>query len=211
MVTGNITIKIIDSIDVIERRSNKAIADHMNSIVTRKKGYMHDEIIKMVKNWILEQPEIISLKQNELAAQLGLPAGSANSVVDSIISSIQYATDVLVEKFNRKLQGGVTLRFQPEHFANLMALSGGHVVLPDDGDLHWLRWLLESGHKIIVVDYHFISSPGHGRSGGGVMTAGGAWRVPPEFAGTLDDNFVTRAFSGRYTEIEELFGRVLSR
>ena len=183
----------------------------MNRVLSTKKGFLKDEIKKMSRLWIVSQPEIISLRNNNLAAELGLPAGSANSVVESIVISIQNATSVLFERFNVKLKGGVSLRFQPSHFANLLALAQGHVKLPESGDLHWLQWLLERGNDMIVTNYHFVPDSGRGRSRGGVMGKGGAWRVPPQFAGTKEDNFITRAFSDREKDIEELFTRTIGR
>ena len=58
--------------------------------------------------------------------------------------------------------------------------------------LDWLNWLLTRGDDIIVGDYSFIQKPGIGRSGLGAMTAGGVFRIPPEYSGTQDDNFITR-------------------
>lgn len=207
---SNISLRLIDSIDIIEGRVSVAIAQHMNKVLSTKKGFLKDEIKKRLRLWIASQPEIMSLKSNNLAAELGLPAGSVNATVEAIILSVQNSTDVLFERFNSKLKGGVSMRFQPSHFANLLGLSQGHVKLPESGDLHWLQWLLERGNDMIVVNYHFVPS-GRGRSRGGVMGKGGAWRVPPQFAGTSEDNFITRAFEGREKEIEELFTRTIGR
>jgi hypothetical protein len=41
------------------------------------------------------------------------------------------------------------------------------------------------------------------------MEEGGAWRVPPEFSGTLEDNFITRAFVNKEKDLNALFGRIL--
>ena len=43
------------------------------------------------------------------------------------------------------------------------------------------------------------------------MITGTAWRVPPQFAGTETDNFITRAFSGREKDIQVLFGQLLGK
>ena len=56
--------------------------------------------------------------------------------------------------------------------------------------------MLTQGNATIITGYEYNAGTGLGRSGGGNMKSGGAWRVPPEYAGTLDDNFVTRALRG---------------
>ena len=51
-----------------------------------------------------------------------------------------------------------------------------------------------------------------GRSRGGVMMANAqSWRVPPQFSGTDENNFITRAFSGREKEVQDLFGQLLGK
>ena len=79
----------------------------------------------------------------------------------------------------------------------------------EGGDLHWLRWLLLEGYKVLVVGFHFRFQPGRGRSQLGYMRKGGFWRVPPEYAGTADDNFVTRALRNPANErqIQSIFER----
>jgi hypothetical protein len=36
------------------------------------------------------------------------------------------------------------------------------------------------------------------------MTKGAAFRVSPSFSGTVDDNFITRAFSGKEKEVSSI-------
>ena len=36
------------------------------------------------------------------------------------------------------------------------------------------------------------------------MDIGGAWRVPPQFSGSRENNFITRSFRGREREITEI-------
>jgi hypothetical protein len=80
-------------------------------------------------------------------------------------------------------------------------LPQGHSVYYD-GDLHWLDWLLNRGDQIIVVGYEYNPQTGLGRSKLGNMKTGGSFRVPPEFSGTQENNFVTRALIGASQEKE---------
>ena len=63
----------------------------------------------------------------------------------------------------------------------------------------WLQWLLLEGRRYVVKDFIFLSSDvaptTSSRTGKGIMVPkkeSGGWRVPEKFAGTIDDNFVTR-------------------
>ena len=95
--------------------------------------------------------------------------------------------------------GGLEVNFQPSTFDNLIGLPEGHVKY-SDGDLHWLNWLLNAGDTIIIVNYQYNPATGMGRSGLGTMIPGGVFRVPPQFSGTSDNNFITRALLGTTQE-----------
>ena len=201
-----LSLKIIDSLPVIHGRINAAIAEEANKIIKTESHRIKRKIRQLAEDWVLSQPEMIALADNSLAAQLGLRFGTASSAIDAIATAVKEATSVKIEKLDAWLRGGLTLQFQPSNFANLLGLVQGHQKFmgEDGGDLHWLKWLLLEGHRTIVVNYHFEPKFGEGRSRGGVMAEGGAWRVPPQYAGLEDDNFITRAFSDRGKEITKV-------
>ena len=64
-------------------------------------------------------------------------------------------------------------------------------------NLDWLNWILTRGDEIIVSKFRFEPESGRGRTGRGRMKKGGSWRVSPQYAGTEDDNFITRALSDK--------------
>lgn len=206
---SELTLKLTDSLPVMKLKINGAIAVHLNSLFLKKKDYIVNQMRDLIGIWVRSQPEIQSLAMSgDLAGQFGLIAGTSMGAAHRIVTSIQQSTQVTMKKINKKLEGGLTLSCQPSSFANLLGLPDGHVKILT-GDLHWLRWLLESGHKMLVVNYHYTPEAGFGRSKLGTMDKGGAWRVPPEFAGTLEDNFVTRAFLGKEKDLNSLFSRIL--
>ena len=60
----------------------------------------------------------------------------------------------------------------------------------------WLEWLLKEGREYVVRKFVFTDKLESDKSrGGGLMIPkkAGGWRVPIEYAGTVDDNFLTRA------------------
>lgn len=60
--------------------------------------------------------------------------------------------------------------------------------------IEWLRWLLLEGRKYVVKEYIFTEKLS-GKRGGGLMIPkkGAGWRIPEAYAGTIEDNFLTRA------------------
>ena len=210
----SISLKIIDSIKSIEKNINSAIAIEINNILSSKQNYLLSEVKKRIPLWIESQPEIISLKSNDifsLAGQLGIP-GDVTYVVNAITNAVKESTSIKFIKYTPNLKGvGLELHFQPSDFKNLLSLNEGHVNY-NNGDLHWLDWLLIKGNAVIITNYQYNPSTGLGRSGLGNMIPGNFFRIPPQFAGTIQDNFVTRAFLNQNVENEilNLFKSVLS-
>ena len=143
-----------------------------------------------------------------MAAQVGIPAGREDSIVESIIMSIVNATRVNIRKFDIKLNGRLEINFQPADFVNLVSMQQGIVHTEKGDSLDWLSWLRKEGAKPIIIGYQYQAQAG-GRSRGGIMEKGTSWRIPPQFAGTETDNFITRAFSDREKEIQDLFAKLL--
>ena len=76
-------------------------------------------------------------------------------------------------------------------------------------NLEWLDWLLIQGDKIIIKEYEISS--GEGRAGRFVMkkTVTGKWGVPSTFAGTPNNNWITRAIQSASTIIDRTLEEAL--
>lgn len=192
-----ITLTITDSLKTIQKNINGAIADLANEIITKNINQISNSVRSLIPNWILSQPEIISLSSNTVDSLVGIfgIADSTQSIIDSIINSVVSSTEIKHYPYSKNLKGGLEIRFQPSNFSNLLSLPDGHTKYIG-GDLHWLDWLLKRGDSIIVVNYQYNPQTGFGRSGLGNMIPGGSFRIPPQFSGTVDNNFITRAFIG---------------
>ena len=205
-----ISIKLLGSDREIERKINIAIADELNALVNKKHKVATRRIQSSIEGWIRTQPEIASLESEgipgTLNAQLGLYPGQATLAVSDIVNSIISTIDVKIRPIDNKLRGGVDFSIQPEYFRNLLGIPSGFVVALS-GPLHWLNWLLLEGTSTIVYGFSYVPDFS-GRSGGGTMTGGGAWRIPPIYAGTESDNFVTRALTNKDRELSTILGDI---
>ena len=208
----SLSIQITDSIDTISKNINSAIAEYINKSLTRKQATLLSSARSLVYDWVSSQPEILSLKSSSLSSLVGLFGipSSADSIANTIVSSVVNSITIKFVPYTRNLKGGLELNFQPDNFSNLLSLSEGHTKI-ENGDLHWLDWLLKRGDEIIVVNYQYNPTTGLGRSGLGNMVAGGSFRIPPQFSGTEDNNFITRALIGPNQEkqITKLFNDLL--
>ena len=208
-----LSVNILETDSQIARAINKALAKEINSLINKNNNKVLRELREQIRTWVLQTPEISSLLtqglEYSLNALFGLTPSSSPSAVDAIASSVAEATSITVNKVSeRNLAGNIQFHFQPTDFGNLLGLPEGHQLSEEGIDLHWLDWLLTKGDAVIVQGY-FYDPQGEGRSGGGTMKLGGSFRVPPEFSGTLDNNFITRVFDDKQKAIESILAKVM--
>lgn len=194
-----ITLKLTESISEISKNINKAIAEELNDKIQNRKNDIIRQVKQLVNALIETQPEIQSLKDGTLKGAFGII--DSDSAVENITQALLNSVEINIKKFTNDLSGGLTINIQPSSFRNLLGLPQGFTVY-SGGVLHWLDWLLLRGDTIIIVDYQYNPKTGLGRSGLGNMIEGGSFRVPPQFSGSDDDNFITRALLSSTAESE---------
>jgi len=200
-------IKLLESNSQIEAKINKALAEEVNKKIRKSGANIQRQVIPFVSSAIMKQPEVQSLIGGYLRGAFGLV--DPNNSVDAIKQSVVNSINVTVKTYNDKLKGGgIDINVQPFELGNLLSLPEGHVIY-EKGDLHWLKWLLTLGDTTIVVNYEYVPGAGIGRSGLGTMKKGASFRVPPEFAGMIDNNFITRALVSQ--ESEQFFTNIFQQ
>lgn len=202
----SLTLKLLESNAAISKSINEAIVKQVAGDIQKNQKKVVDKLRALIPKWIRSQPEIDSLLgegvQGSLNAQFGLNRGSSNTVVDGIVNAIVASVDVSVKPFTKITKAPVVeFSVQPDTFKNLLELELGKVTTLKGTVLEWLEWLLLLGNRQIIFGYSYKPSTS-GRSGGGVMEGGSVFRVPPQFAGTADNNFITRALRNRDRELQ---------
>jgi hypothetical protein len=208
----SLSIVFTESEAQIAKNVNAAIATYINDVLSKNLNGIINKVKLLIPNWVMSQPEIASLSSSDslsLAGQFGLVNGA--SAGQAIANSVAQATYIKFVKYSNNLKGGLELQFQQADFNNLLSLPEGHTIY-SGGNLHWLDWLLKRGDSIIVSNYQYNPATGLGRSGLGNMIGGGSFRVPPQFSGTPDNNFITRALIGSTQEqqITDILQKILT-
>ena len=161
-----------------------------------------------------------SLVSGELAAEFGIPSAGRKQRIDRIIRAVADRMQIEFRPLRLRggrYSGGLSFRVLMIDLSEVLTLVEGLVVTEKGQVLEWLKWLLTFGDSVIVSEYDVLLRPGKGRSGGGLMIAddAGAWRVPPQFSGTLRSNWLTRAFRINIRQylsiIEKILDQELSR
>lgn len=207
-----LSIRLTEPFSVINKKINFAMAEELNKRMRKNSRRSVNMFKVIIPNWIMEQPEVSSLLANgvpiSLNAQFGLSPGNAQEAVKEIVSAVATSMTVKFMPISPKLKGGVQFDFQSADFANLLGLADGHQYTKLGVDLHWLDWLLTKGDTTIIKGYHYEPSS-EGRSRGGTMKMTGSFRIPPEHAGTITNNFITRAFDNRERQISQILSNLL--
>ena len=206
------TLKLIDSFSNVKKKIDTLIANRMNKKIQKNKSRAERQIKSLIRGWVEEQPEVASLRDQgglgSLNAQFGLPPGVSDIAIEAIIQALIASVNVIFQKVTVK-GGGVQFVIRGDVIREILNIPQGTIITEKGAVLNWLQWLLTRGHKTVVSGYKYV--PLHaGRSGGGLMIGGSAFRVEPLlFTGTVDNNFVTRAFSGRDRQLSRVLRDIL--
>ena len=200
MINGK--FKIIDSKAQIEANIFKSLYAGVKSLFTKAAPKIESEIKKLTKDILIQSPEINSLQSGKLKFDFGLDTDPTGQIIEAIVSSVHvYFKDFKLSK--NGYSNTLNIYIQPSDFNNLLALPIAVQITEKGIELPWLSWLLTAGDAVIITQYHVEYSPS-GRSGGAQMIPGGIFKVDSAFSGTVDDNFITRAFKNYGDIVSEI-------
>lgn len=208
----NFTVRL-PSDRAIGRGLLKVLRDRLNAALRGAAPAVKARLGFVCGKLIEGTPEYASLLNGELLWELGIPGVEARlkEVLGAVASSVEVAA-VPVQVAGDRLEGGMVARMLRSDFRDLLGLAAaGYVSGPSGSEINWLDWLVTQGDRVVVYGYDVkfdlsASERARSRTGGALMRAGQGWRVDPRFSGTLEDNFLTRAFN--VPEAESLIARV---
>jgi len=200
-------------INLVESDSeiNKLILQNLLPLVNKKLDSAITQIIRLInlglENSIRNQNEYGSLTtpNGKLRAEFGInDIGLVDCAINAILDSV-YVQRKPLRASKNGLVGGFLLGFMPNSV--LLSVADQFSVITEKGQqLPWLKWLLFEGTSSIVKDYDVKFGPNtKSRTGEAIMVqTNRSWRVPPEFAGTIADNWFTRAIDSIDDSIETI-------
>lgn len=168
----------------------------------------------VVSDLLRDTEEFKQLAYNEspsgLASQLGLPKNQSEHIMETIVDSVVDGLNISFTSSGNNYI--VVLSFIDSSLRHILNLpEAAH-------DIPWLQWLLVEGDKILVTGHKIVIDYGNtgkytkwSRSGHSLMKKNnsGSWRVPPEYAGTINDNWITRTLENNYSQIERSLENIL--
>ena len=182
-------------LSALESQFDRAVDKAISLIKTNLKPLIHEAIENC--------DEMEDLRSGAFRGEIGLTSSQANGAVYEIAKAVSEAIEFKNTKSSiKKRTGGLEIYIQPSSFVNVLSIGDSSIKYYSkkykrEVELEWLDWMLTRGDAIIVGNFHFEPDVGRGRSRLGRMKKTGSWRITPSYAGTADDNFISRALSNK--------------
>lgn len=193
----------------------RELAVQLNAGIRRALGPIRRKVRDTVERALRASPEFDSLAGGRLQAELGVADSlSAMRAIADAIVGVSEVTHQPVSVSGENLTGGLTVSVLRTDLGEVLAIPGATFTSEGGYQIDWLDWLLTKGDQFIIAEYVFVPGEHPGsRTGLGIMAKAqqGGWRVPPEFAGTINDNWLTRSLGGAEPAIAEIIQQELLR
>jgi hypothetical protein len=172
----------------IEKLIIAELMAHAQEVLVASRQEIARGIQKLVIEEIKRSPEYAALLHGRLLAEFGLT--NAVSKVDAILGEWSKQLQVTVTKKS------LTVEMIKRDLINVLAMAEAKQLTAKGENLEWLNWLLIDGDRTIVREYAISLKPNRrSRTGFALMVKNPKkkWSVPSEYAGTRNNNWVTRA------------------
>ena len=210
----NISFEIKESANNIANEMLLHILPDIEKYFSRAFDNIRTDLSGLIVDAVRNSEEYRSLLDGQLKAEFGLPDSEAR--VETIINFLENThfeySSLLVS--NGKLKGKFSLNLIKSDFSDIISLPAAIFTTEKGTDLEWLKWLLLEGDRTIIKDYEVALGPyPNSRTGMAVMknSIKGKWSVPPQFSGTISNNWLTRAIDSVSGDIENLINSSLKR
>ncbi len=207
-----ISANIVETNDEINTMILEIMADHINDTLNIAMPKITTEIKELVAVSLREEPEYQSLLSGRLKAEFGLSdTNMVDNIIDKLVSTIDVSRSTV--SYNKiGLVGGFTITMMKSDDMNGVIFTDIASVISNNGQhLPWLQWLLLEGNNAIVKNFDVkMGSYSQSRSGMAIMVSSrDNWRVPPEFVGTISNNWTTRAIDRIEDKIDILIENII--
>lgn len=208
------SLALLDSSKEIQQKILNAMLPEISSLMNTGMSKLRANLPNIVRQAIINTPEYESLSNGKLRYEFGI--ANVDSKLASLVSV--WSTNI---QYNYKAPSIVAGKIRSTFSANMIRADFSDVLYTDFAavvdtlrgySLPWLEWLLLEGNKTIVKNYEVIMGPSRtSRTGYALMKSSNrSWKVPSEFAGTRNDNWITRAIDSAESDIQKLLDGAFS-
>lgn len=209
-----VSLKLISTESEISKAIVNALKEELNTYLRDSSKKIVIKVRELLRFNIENSETWTSLQSGKLKAHFGLGTDGSeklNSILDIWLNSVQI--DYKPVTGTTTFRGGLSLQMVQTDWEDVLSSDGAIITTAIGGVLPWLDWLLIQGDKTIIIkDYDISMKPSsRSRSGMAIMVSkkGGGWRVPVEYAGTIDNNFMTNILDKLDTDITAIIEKEL--
>lgn len=191
-----ISLRLIETDSYIKDQILQNLAKQVEPVLQKTANKSTPKIQNLIEDALKQEPEYSSLLSGQLRLEFGIPDISS---IDNIVKKLAETTTIMVKNViikNNGLTGGLSLTALERTSMGGLINDANALVNDSKGySLPWLQWLLYEGNKSIIKNYEVRIGPNPAsRTGMAIMVNSDKnWRVPPAFAGTINNNWVIRA------------------
>lgn len=209
------SFKILESDKQISNSILQALLPEIDNFLKKSLSNIKKTLPLLIRQIIQNTPEYNSLIGGQLQYEFGIP--DPNNQLATIIDI--WSNNVFTEYTGptvstNKIKASFSVSLIRSDFNDVLSSDAAFVI---DNlrayQLPWLEWLLLEGNKTIVKKQEVVLGPNKfSRTGYALMRSSNkSWKVPSEFAGTIRDNWITRAIDNSESEINELLDKAFSQ
>lgn len=206
-----IQAKLLESNSQVASLILNALAKQIKPVFVKAASKITPKIKEIIEQALMQEPEYASLTNGDLRLEFGIPnVSSVYSLVKKLSDTVDVTfTDILVK--GNGLSGSIKITALESSSMNGLVNDPDALVNDGGYSLPWLQWLLYEGNNPIVKNYEVKLGPNpNSRTGMAVMIESQEdWRVPPIFAGTLNNNWITRAIDSSSASITRIIKQTL--
>jgi hypothetical protein len=208
-----ISLNLLENSNEISQKILNALLTDVNKYMEKSINIVKQELPKIIYSAIISSPEYSSIIGGKLRFDFGIVDGPAK--IEGLLQiwtnniDIQYDPPKIK---NNQIISTFSISMIKADYSDVLGTEYANIIDNARGySLPWLHWLLLDGTKILVDNHQVIVAPNtRSRTGMALMGSGSGWSVPSEFAGTQNDNWITRAIDSSSENIDKLLKKAFN-
>jgi len=205
-------LKLIENDSAIINSILKALLPEVDKYFKKSINNLKSSLPVVIQKAISNTPEYSSIQSGILRYNFGIP--DPNSKLSGLIDiwsnniQINYTQPIISRN---SIKCNISAGMIKIDFSDVLYTEYAIVVDSIRGySLPWLEWLLLEGNKTIIKNQKIIFGPNKAsRTGFAIMrdSQTSSWKVPSQYAGTQNDNWITKAIDDAALEIENTINK----
>lgn len=209
------SFKLLENDKQISSKILQALLPEMDTYLKKSLSIVRRLLPLTIVEIIENTPEYESLSGGQLQFEFGIPdpINQLASIIEIWSNNIDITYDSPSITGN-KIKASFSVSLIRSDFSDVLSSDAGLVIDNLRGyQLPWLEWLLLEGNKTIIPKQEVVFGPNKfSRTGYALMKPSNkSWKVPSQFAGTIRDNWITRAIDNGESKIYEVLDKAFEQ